>query len=645
MENQEAVAEIRARRLINNPIRYLFLCLPFTIVLFLPPSLISAPLPWISNPWYRLLFCLPVLGIGFYQFGTRALSRTKDGLSHRYILFITGFLITFLFSLYGTITHKEGYWLGYEVTAGIITLLFWNEYLEYRLVLATQKRLKLLHQPEKTTANMIAFDGDHQEVVLPIDNHSLHVGDLILIQSGGHIPADCKILSGEASVNESVITGYANPVSKKPKDKLTGGAVLITGSVKAQVTATADQSLYTNMIKRAEQALSGPFPFQNLAGTICRYHFPLVTVLAVTCFVLNFCFLHDFLRSLTRSIAVLFISNPYLLRLGIPAILTSGIARGLRRGIIFNNIQKLKYTRDSKQIIFLENEGLTTGELRIKQYNTVQRNITQEAFRQITYSLVKYSDHPLAICIKAAWKTKHAFYWNKIEEKKGWGIRATDKEGNEYFAGTYQSVASLTTDKTHDVYVLKNNEWLGWIDVPGEIRPESRYVTDTLKERGITLTLLTGENELNGIRLGAESGIDKVLFEPNPKLRAGIIATHCAQLPAVIVGSDPDIPHEQLSYTKTTRIALCNDTPADKLTADITLVKTGLRNLPLAVDLSKRFINSLQQHIAWFVLYNVSAILLAAFGLLGPVSAVLIMSLSILLPALIATSLYKEKSV
>lgn len=645
MENQEAVPGIPAGKLINNPIRYLFLCLPFTIVLFLPLSLISAPLPWISNPWYRLLLCLPVLGIGFYQFGTRTLSRTKDGLSHRYILFITGFLITFLFSLYGTITHKEGYWLGYEVTAGIITLLFWNEYLEQRLVRATRKRLQQLHQPEKVTTNMIAFDGDHREVVLPIDNHSLHVGDLILIQSGERIPADCKILSGEASVNESVITGDLNPVSKKPKDKLTGGAALITGSVKAQVTTTADQSLYANMIKRAEQALSGPFPFQHLAGKIKRYHFPLVLGLGLICFALNYYFLQDFMQSLTRSIAVLFISNPYLLRLGIPAILTSGVVRGLRRGIIFHNIQKLKYVVDSKQIIFLENEGLTTGEFRIKQYNTVQGNITHEAFRQITYSLVKYSDHPLAKCIKAAWKTKHAFYWDKIEEKKGWGIRATDKEGDEYFAGTYQSVASLTTDKTHDVFVLKNNEWLGWIDVPGEIRPESPHITGTLKEKGITLTLLTGENELNGIRLGAESGIDKVLFEPNPKLRARIIASHCDQSPSIIIGSDPDIPHEQLSYTKTTRIALSNDTPADKHTADITLVQTGLRNLPLAIDLSKRFINSLQQHIAWFVLYNISAISLAAFGLSGPVSAVLVMSLSILLLALIATSLYKEKPV
>lgn len=642
MENQETIPGIPASGLIKDPLRYLFLCLPFTIVLFLPQLPISGQWSWISNSWYRLILFLPVLGTGIYQFGVQALQRSKNGLSHSYVRYVTGFLIAFLLSLYGTFTHKEGFWLTYEVTAGIITLLFWNEYLEQQLLHTMHKKLQQLHHPEKSTANMIAFDGDHREVVLPIDSHHLHVGDLILIQGGEQIPADCKILSGRGYVNEAVITGDPNPVSKNPKDKLTGCSALIAGSVKAQVTATADQSLYANMIKHAQKALSGPFPFQDLTRIIHHFQLPLAIGISVTCFVLNYYFLKDIAQSLTRSIAVLFISNPGLLRLGIPAILASGVVRGLRRGIVFNSIQKIKNTRDANQIIFLENEGLTTGEFSIIQYNTVGENTTLEAFRRIAYSLVRYSDHPLAKCVKTAWKTKQAFYWDKIEEKKGWEIRAIDKEGNEYFAGTYPSVATLTIDKTHDIYVLQNGEWIGWIDVRDDILPESSSVMGALKEKGITLTLLTGENELNGIRLSAESGIDKVVFEPNPKLRARMVASYCALLPTIVVGSDPDIPHEQLSHEKATRIALWNGTSTDKHPADITLVKTGLRNLPLAIELSKRFTDSLWQNTGWFVLYNISAILLAAFGIFGPVSAVWVMSLSIVLPALIATNLYKS---
>src|SRR5262249_49179896 len=150
--------------------------------------------------------------------------------------------------LYGTLSGQAGEYMFYETTATIITLVFLGNYLEEASIASTQRELNKLAKSQKVMATMIAFDDEHKEQIFPVENTQLRVGDLILIKSGEQVPIDCKILWGEAQVNEAIITGESVPVHKAAKDKLIGGSVVSDGTVKAQVTAVGNDTVLAGII-------------------------------------------------------------------------------------------------------------------------------------------------------------------------------------------------------------------------------------------------------------------------------------------------------------------------------------------------------------------------------------------------------------
>lgn len=180
------------------------------------------------------------------------------------VLIAVGATAAFVYSLAGTLFNLgEGY-LFYETSAAIITLVFLGNYLEDASVSSTQRALNKLARSQKVMANMIAFNDKREEQIFPVDNEQLRPGDLILIKSGEQVPADCKILSGKSSVNESIITGESLPVDKNPKDTLIGGSIIIDGIIKAQVTAEAKNSVLANIINLVRQAQETSLPFSYL---------------------------------------------------------------------------------------------------------------------------------------------------------------------------------------------------------------------------------------------------------------------------------------------------------------------------------------------------------------------------------------------
>src|SRR6218665_2967073 len=457
----------------TNKKRFLF-CLPFTLVLMLHMIDNWVHIHWLMNPWIQLALCMPVFLVGMWYFGRSAWKSVINGMPNMNVLVTLGAITSFAYSLTGAIKGWGHDYLFFETTASIITLVLLGNYLEEASINATQKAVQSLAKSQKVMANMIAYDDKHEEHVFPVENNVLKEGDLILIKNGEQVPIDAKILWGYRMVNEAIITGESIPVSKTKKDFLIGGSVLESGLVKAQVTATGKNTVLSGILKMVEDAQGEKPPLQKLADKISAVFVPLIIGIAVLTFLLNyFAFDKTAGVSLMRSIAVLVISCPCAMGLATPAAIAVGLGRAAKNGILFRNASALEAFKTIRQIVFDKTGTLTTGKFVIASY---QSNLPEAEFKKLLYSLEKFSNHPLGKSIAAEWKGTEVIHWKNIEEIKGMGIKATDDAGNEYMAGSFKILPPAYTDTTHNIFVTKNNEVLGWVDVADEIRPEAKGV-------------------------------------------------------------------------------------------------------------------------------------------------------------------------
>jgi len=624
----------------NKYLRYLLVCLPFTLVLMLHMVQQWIQLHWLMNAWVQLALCLPVYIIGMNFFGRSAIQSIRNGMPNMNVLIAIGATAAFLYSLAGTLLHLGDAYLFYETAAAIITLVFLGNYLEDISIQSTQKALNALGRAQKVMANMIAFDDQHQEIIFPIDNSQLRNGDLVLIKSGEQVPADCKILWGDASVNEAIITGESLPVSKKAKDQLIGGSILADGTVKAQVTAAAKDSVLSGIIKLVKRAQGDKPPVQQLADKISAVFVPVVLGIAVLCFGLNFIFLHNLTAALMRSIAVLVIACPCAMGLATPAAIAVGLGRAARNGILFRNTKSLELFKNIRQVVFDKTGTLTTGEFVIAHFSHDSR-LTVDEFKQIVFSLEKYSNHPIGKCIATSWKTKNDIRWTKVDEIKGLGIRAVTAEGDIYQAGSYKLAELLTNDGSHNVYVVKNNELQGWIDMKDEIRKEAATVINYLHAKHIKTILLSGDRLVNCRQIAAALGIEEVIAEQSPMQKLQQVASLNEKMPTVMVG---DGINDAPALAKATiGISMSDASHIAMQTADVVLMDNGLRNLPISLGLGKHTFLTIKQNLFWAFFYNAIAIPVAAFGLLTPAVGALAMALSDVFLIINSTRLFVKK--
>jgi Cu+-exporting ATPase len=639
---EEGQVEHRSRPWLHNHLRRFLFCLPFTLVLMLHMFDGIIHLQWLMNPWIQLAICLPVYIVGMSFFGKSAIKSLRNGIPNMNVLIALGATAAFVYSLTGTLMGWGPEYLFYETAATIITLVFFGNYLEDASIESTQRELKKLAKSQKLMANMIAFDGDHQEVILPIENTQLKVGDLVLIKSGEQVPIDCKILSGEAHVSEAIITGESVPVYKAGKDKLIGGSVLENGLVRAMVTATGDDTVLSNILRMVRQAQGEKPPVQKMADKISAIFVPVVIGIALLTLALNWIFLGEFTPALMRSIAVLVIACPCAMGLATPAAIAVGLGRGARSGILFRNATSLESFKDIKQVVFDKTGTLTTGHFTISSYH-IFGGITEEEFKRILYSLEKYSNHPIAKAIAGNWKTKNDIRWQKIEEIKGLGMKGVDREGNEYIAGSYAVASSATPDKTHNVYVMMNGALLGTVDMADEIRPESPEVVKYLQAKGIKIILLSGDRYDACRKLADQLGISDVIAEQTPAQKLEMIATLNRQAPTAMIG---DGINDAPALAKATiGVSMSDASQIAMQSAQVVLMNHGLTNLPTALGLGKHTYLTIKQNLFWAFFYNIVAIPFAAFGFLLPWVAALVMGLSDVVLAINSVRLFVKKVV
>ena len=617
-----------------------FFCLPFTALLFLN-MIPGVQIHWLMNPWVQLGLTLPVFITGMGFFGKSAWKSLRNGIPNMNVLIAIGAAASFLYSLYGTLTNQAAHFMFYETTVTIITLVFLGNYLEEASIRTTQKALNELARSQKVMANMIGFDDEHHEHIFPVENTALRVGDLVLIKSGEQVPVDCRILWGDAHVNEAIITGESNPVHKFSKDKLIGGSLLHDGTVKAQVIAVGKDTVLSGIINLVKQAQGEKPPVQLLADKISAIFVPVVIGIALVTLGVNWIVLKDFTSSLMRSIAVLVIACPCAMGLATPAAIAVGLGRGARNGILFRNATSLELFKNIKQAVFDKTGTLTTGNFAISNWQIVFETLSEEDFKKIVFSLEKYSNHPIATCITAAWKRKDEIRWASIEEVKSMGIRATDKEGNTWWAGSYKTASGLMQDDTHNVYITKNNCLMGWIDMKDEVRPEAKAVIDYLQAKGIKTILLSGDRFDKTKALGDQLGIDTVIAEQSPEQKLNTITQLTAATPTVMIGDG--INDAPALAKATVGISMSDASQIAMQTAQVVLMNKGLKNLPTALGLGKHTYITIKQNLFWAFAYNIIAIPVAALGLLTPNISALAMGLSDVVLAINSVRLFVKK--
>lgn len=614
------------RKWLKNHKQRFFFCLLFTAPLMLHMLDKVWHIHWLMNPWIQLALCLPVYIVGMDFFGRSAWMSIRNRMPNMNVLVALGATAAFVYSLVGALLNLGPSYLYFETTASIITLVFLGNYLEDASIHSTQRALNKLARSQKVMANMIAYDGEFQEVILPVENTTLRDGDLVLIKSGEQVPADCKILWGEATVNESIITGESLPVTRKSKDKLIGGSLLIDGTIKAQVTAAAKDSVLANIINLVKRAQSERPPVQQLADKISAIFVPVVLGIALLTFILNWVILQNFTESLMRSIAVLVIACPCAMGLATPAAIAVGLGRAARNGVLFRNTKSLELFKDIRQVVFDKTGTLTTGNFVLAGHTLTTDDITDDDFKRIAFSMEKYSGHPIAKSIADNWKRKDEIKWEKIEEVKGFGMKAVSKDGDKYIAGSYEAAMAHTKDDTHNIYVLKNDQLLGWIDVKDEIRPEAGTVVQYLRHKNIRTILLSGDREIKCRQLANFLGIDEVIAEKKPEEKLSVIEDLTLQGPTAMVG---DGINDAPALAKATiGISLSEASQLAVQTADVVLMNQGIKNLPLSLGLGRHTYLTIRQNLFWAFFYNIIAIPVAAFGFLQPTFAALVMGLS-----------------
>ena len=618
------------QQFLKTPLQKFWFCLPFTLVLML--HMLPRHPDFLMNPWIQFGLCLPVFIVGMEYFGTSAVKSIRNGMPNMNVLIALGATAAFIYSLIATLMNLGEQYLYYESAATIITLVFLGYWMEDASIASTQKALKSLSAEQKVMANIIAFDDEHKEQIFSVENSQLRVGDLVLIKTGEHVPTDCKILWGECSVNESILTGESLPLEKHAKDSLIGGSIVENGTVKAQVIAVGKETILSKIVNLAKQAQSEKPPIQQLADKISGIFVPAVLIIAALTLVANYFLFHiPFDRSLMRSIAVLVIACPCAMGLATPAAIAVGLGRAAKNGILFKDAKSLELFKNIQQIVFDKTGTLTTGQFMISDFRF--EIVNEEYFKRISYSLEKFSNHPIAKTITKQWKTclsgrqaKDEIKWKKIEEIKGIGIKAIDNDDNNYAIGSYKIAENISSEKDHNIYLIKNNELLGWIDVKDEIRTEAKEVINYFRSKEIKTYLLSGDSNAKCRQIANELGIDEFYAEQTPEQKLELISKLNSVAPTAMIG---DGINDAAALAKATiGISLSDATEIARQNSQVVLMNSGLQNLPLALGLGRHTFITIKQNLFWAFFYNIIAIPIAAIGLLTPGIAALAMGFS-----------------
>ncbi len=585
---------------------------------------------FLHNPILQLLLCLPVMYIGIMHFGSSAWKSLRSGVPNMDVLISMGAIAAFSYSLAGTILYYNSSaihnYLFYETGATIITLVLLGNVIEHRSVKQTTTAIHELSRLQPGKAKKIINGSEQVEV----NYQEIKKGDVLAMNTGDKVPVDGTIVQGFASVNEAMITGESIPVNKNVHDKVTGGTLIESGSVRMVAESVGNETTLAKIIELVKHAQNSRPEIQKIGDKVSAVFVPVVIGISLLTFIISFLVGHlPAQQSLMSAVAVLVISCPCAMGLATPTAVMVGIGRAAKNGILIKGGSTLEQLAGIKTIVFDKTGTLTTGNFRVKKINPI--NTAEEEVRLILYSLEQHSSHPVAKSIVTAFQPSFQntspIVWKNIEEDKGIGINATDEKGNIYTAGSFQVVKHFSKDNTHNIYLLKNNQLIATVDIEDEIKQDTKKIIEELKRSGIKPIMVSGDRKVMCESVAAEVGIDEVYSEQLPKQKLDIIEKLSTSSPTAMVGDG--INDAPALAKATVGISLSNATQVAIQSSQVILLHgNDLGYILKAISVSKHTLQTIKQNLFWAFLYNVIAIPVAAFGLLSPMIGALSMAFS-----------------
>jgi P-type Cu+ transporter len=592
---------------------------------------------WLTNPWLQLLLATPVqfwVGAEFHAGFLRDLRHRSASMS---TLVSLGTTAAYLFSVAVTLRphvfHAAGAMTYYETAAVVITLVALGRWLEARARGRTSEAIRRLVSLAPRTARVLRDGGEHD-----VPTAEVVAGDLVRIRPGERIPVDGVVVEGSSTVDESMLTGESVPLLKTPGTMVFGGTVNRTGSFVFRATRVGSETTLARIVKLVEEAQGSRAPIQRLADRVAAVFVPVVLVIAALTFV-GWWLLGpspSALYALTNAVAVLVIACPCAMGLATPTAIMVATGRGAEYGVLIRSAAALETLHRVETIVFDKTGTLTVGRPHVTDVIALEGTPPNDLLA-LAAAAEQGSEHPVGEAIVEQAKALGLALppVSEFVTVPGQGVDAVasdgrvlvgnrvlmDARGIEVDALAPRAAALAAAGQTV-VYVAFAGRALGLIAAADVLKSEAASTVAALRDAGVSVVMLTGDQRATAETIARQAGIDRVLAEVVPGEKAAVIkALQAEGRRAAMVGDG--INDAPALAQADVGIAMGSGTDVAIEAADVTLMRGDLGGVTTALDLSRSTIRIVKQNLAWAFGYNIVLIPVAA-GLLYPVAGVLL---------------------
>ena len=590
---------------------------------------------WAHAPWVNWLFLALATPVQFYvgwDYYVGAYKSLRNRSANMDVLVAMGSSVAYLYSVAVLIaltigSSALGMHVYFETSAIIITLIVLGKLFEARAKGQTSAAIKKLIGLQAKTACVVR---DGQEIDLPIEE--VVRGDIVIVRPGEKIPVDGEVVDGQSSVDESMISGESMPSTKAVGDAVIGATLNKQGMLRIVATRVGKETALAQIVKLVEQAQGSKAPIQRVVDQVAAWFVPAVIGLALITFVIWFAAGAGFVPALLRLIAVLVIACPCAMGLATPTSIMVGIGKGAEMGILFKNSVALEQAHKLTAVVLDKTGTITEGKPAVTDLVPSKlAALAKDELLRLAASAERGSEHPLGEAIVTAARAKGLALSEPagFESIAGHGIVAT-VDDHELLLGNLrlmeQKSVNLNGLGPKADALQKEAKTAMWLAVDGQanaliavadtIKEGSKEGIATLKEMGLQVVMMTGDNEATAQSIAAEVGVDRIFAEVLPHQKAEYVKQ--LQSEGFNVGMVGDGINDAPALAQAdVGMAIGTGTDVAMETADITLMRGDLRTVPQALALSHGVIRNIRQNLAWAFGYNIALIPIAA-GILAP---------------------------